>query len=180
MCVDYTPSQNDQNFGIGASDLHIYVLYSTDSTEAYGAKGGSCLYYSGSLPDVTLQKGRPTMGRIFFNTHNLIDQLSSLTNLVFQSITATALHETMHILGFDSTRFGTWLVSDETDPLFGNLYAATTSSGAGTISGSRPSTTYLITPAASSWAKSFFNCPALLGMVLENEDGSGLGAGSHW
>ena len=32
ICVDYTPSLNDQQFGIGASDLHIYVLYITDSS----------------------------------------------------------------------------------------------------------------------------------------------------
>lgn len=43
-CVDYTPSQNDQLYGIGASDLHIYVLYVTDSALSYGATGGSCLY----------------------------------------------------------------------------------------------------------------------------------------
>ena len=111
-CVDYTPSQNDQMFGIGASDLHIYVLYKTDSSLSYGATGKSCKYYGGSLPDNTLQKGRPIMGRIIFNTYNLVDQKTSLTNLLFQSVTATALHETMHILGMDSTRFNTWLVSD--------------------------------------------------------------------
>jgi hypothetical protein len=32
ICADYTPSLNDQQFGIGASDLHIYVLYITDAT----------------------------------------------------------------------------------------------------------------------------------------------------
>ena len=111
-CVGYTPSQNDQLYGIGASDLHIYVLYITDSTQSYGANGGACKYYSGSLPDSTLQVGRPTMGRIIFNTINLVDKQTSLTNMLFQSVTATALHETMHILGMDSTRFNTWLVSD--------------------------------------------------------------------
>lgn len=93
-CVDYTPSQNDQLYGIGASDLHIYVLYITDSGQAYGATAAACKYFNtgGSYPDATLQIGRPTMGRIIFNTYNLLDQLTSLTNLVFQSITATALH----------------------------------------------------------------------------------------
>ena len=86
----------------------------------------------------------------------------------------------MHILGFDSTRFSTWLVSVEGDARFGNVYTSTTSSGAGTISASRPSTTYLTTPNVQTWARTFFNCPTLIGMVLENEDGSGLGAGSHW
>ena len=183
VCVDYTPSSNDQLFGIGASDLHIYVLYVTDSALTYGATGGSCLYYSlpgGTYPDATLQIGRPTMGRIIFNTHNIIDQLTSLTNLVFQSITATALHETLHILGFDSTKFSTWLVSNEADALFGNVYASITASGTGTVSASRPATTYLTTPYVTAWAKTFFNCPTLQGMLLENEDGSGIGSGSHW
>ena len=165
-CVDYTPSQNDQLYGIGASDLHIYVLYITDSGQTYGATGGSCLYYGGTLPDTTLQKGRPTMGRIKFNTHNLVDQLSSLTNLVFQSITSTALHETMHILGFDSTKFNTWLISDEASASFGNVYTATTASGSGTINAARPATTYLITPFVTAWARTFFNCPTLTGMML--------------
>ena len=114
LCVDYTPPTNDQNFGIGASDLHIYVLYVTDSALTYGATGGSCKYENsgGSYPDTTLRIGRPTMGRIIFNTHTLVDSLSSLTNLVFQSVTSTALHETMHILGFDSTQFANWLDPD--------------------------------------------------------------------
>lgn len=103
-CSGYIPSANDQNFGIGASDLHIYVLYITDSNEGYGATGKSCLWFGGgqNYTDTTLQLGRPTMGRIIFNTYNLIDQQTSLTNVFFQSLTSTALHETMHILGFDS------------------------------------------------------------------------------
>ena len=114
LCNDYTPSVNDQNYGISASDLHIYVLYITDSGTSYGANGASCLYYNtgGSYPDNTLRIGRPIMGRIKFNTYHLVDQLSALTNIVFQKVTATAIHEVMHILGFDSSRFNTWLVSN--------------------------------------------------------------------
>jgi len=57
ICVDYSPSINDQQFGIGASDLHIYTLYITDSTQGYGATGGSCLRFAAgqSDPDTTLQ-----------------------------------------------------------------------------------------------------------------------------
>lgn len=134
-CGGYTPSINDQTFGIGASDLHIYVYYITDKDTSYGATGASCQYFGnlGSLPDSTLQTGRPVVGRIIFNTYNLVDTLTSLTNLVFQSVTATALHETLHILGFDSTRYATWLVSDENSPEFGNVHTSPVVSGAGTI-----------------------------------------------
>lgn len=120
------------------------------------------------------------MGRIIFNTHNLVDQQTSLTNILFQSVTATAMHETMHILGMDSTLFGSWLVTDPNSAQYGNVYTATTASGSGTIHATRPSTNYLITPNVTEWAHNFFGCNTLLGMPLENEDGSGLGAGSHW
>ena len=46
ICVDFFPSVNDQNFGIGASDLHIYTLYITDSSQGYGATGKSCLRFA--------------------------------------------------------------------------------------------------------------------------------------
>ena len=95
LCSDYYTTYNDQYYGIGASDLHIYVLYSTDKNLAYGATGKSCKYFGdglGSTPDNTLQLGRPTVGRIIFNTYSLIDTAPSLSNRLFQSITATALH----------------------------------------------------------------------------------------
>jgi hypothetical protein len=94
-CVDYNTPSNDQMYGISASDLHIYVTYITDTQTSYGATGKSCKYYGDGvnlLPDSTLQIGRPTMGRIIFNTYNLVDTASSLTNRLFQSITSTALH----------------------------------------------------------------------------------------
>lgn len=87
--------------GIANSDLHIYTLYSTSSV-GYGATGVSCNHVTTagvSYPDTTLTAGRPIIGRIIFNTHNLVDG-ETLTNRLFASVTATALHETLHILGF--------------------------------------------------------------------------------
>jgi hypothetical protein len=94
-CVDFNPSSNDVSNGISNSDLHIYVRYVTDRTPAYsyGATGKSCKYItSRTLPDVTFQQGRPTVGRIIFNTFNIIDGQTTLTSRLFASITATALH----------------------------------------------------------------------------------------
>ena len=56
--------------------ISIYILYTTDTLLTYGATGKSCKYFgdSASLPDTTLQIGRPTMGRIIFNTYNLVDR----------------------------------------------------------------------------------------------------------
>ena len=148
--------------------MHIYMLYKTDSSLSYGATGASCSYYGtgGTLPDSTLQIGRPVVGRIIFNTYNLVDTKTSLTNLIFQSVSSTAIHETLHILGFDSTRFSTWLISDESDPRFGNTYLTQTASGSGTINANRPATTYLTTPKVLAWARSFFDCATLPGMVM--------------
>jgi hypothetical protein len=170
ICVDYNTPPNDQMYGISASDLHIYVTYISDANQTYGATGKSCKYYGDGttpLPDSTLQIGRPTMGRIIFNTHSLVDTSSSLTNRLFQSITATALHETLHILGMDSTLYGTWLDSDPTSPTYTRNYTTTAISATGYISASRPSNTmFLVTPNVKAWTQTFFNCPAAPGMLL--------------
>jgi hypothetical protein len=74
----------------------------------------------------------------------------------------------MHILGFDSSLFSTWLVSDEASADFGNFYANPRVTSP--INGNRSTTYFLTTPAVTAWAKKFFNCSSLVGMVLENED----------
>lgn len=80
----------------------------------------------------------------------------------------------MHILGFDSTLYSTYL-----DPNTGNTYASGPQTVA-TVHASRSSTNQISTPYVLAWAKNFFNCNSMTGMPLENEDGTGLGAGSHW
>jgi leishmanolysin len=159
-CVDYTPPSTTAFAGV---DLVLFVLYITDQSQTYGATGKSCKYFEGTVtagnPDLTLQIGRPTVGRIIFNTYNLVDRESSLTNRLFQSITSTALHETLHILGFDSTLYSSYL-----DPATGLHYSATTILG--TVNSNRNATTFLTTPYVLAWAKDFFNCSSLTGMPL--------------
>lgn len=121
-CQDFSPSSNDVSNGISSSDLHIYVRYVTDSTISYGATGVSCNHVSSlTLPDLTLQQGRPTIGRIVFNTYNIVDDETSLTNRLFAAVTATSIHETIHILGFDYSLYSTYLNPDD-----GNVYGTTT------------------------------------------------------
>lgn len=95
-CIDLpAPSSNDVSNGISASDLHIYVRYVTDNTAAfsYAATGASCkTITTRTLPDTTFQQGRPTVGRIRFNTYNTVDGQTSLTNRLFSQITMTAMH----------------------------------------------------------------------------------------
>ena len=75
-CVDYTTPSAAQTAGYANADLVIYVLYTTDSGLTYGATGKSCKYFASSTfsPDSTLNHGRPTFGRIIFNTYQLVDQ----------------------------------------------------------------------------------------------------------
>lgn len=165
LCVDVTTTTNDRINGISGSDLHIYVTYLTDKNAAYGATGKSCKYFGdllSTLPDTTLQAGRPTVGRIKFNTYILVDG-QSLTNRLFQSATSTALHEILHILGFDSTLYQYYLDSNT-----GLAYTNPVITASPTVHSSRPPTNLLTTPNVLSWAQNFFNCPGLLGMLLEN------------
>lgn len=76
-CVDFNTSAADQTNGFNDTDLVIYVRYLTDKGISYGATGKSCNYYPGtatsSTPDLNFQIGRPTVGRIIFNTYVLVD-----------------------------------------------------------------------------------------------------------
>ena len=164
VCVDYNTPSTAQSSGYSNADLVIYVLYTTDASLTYGATGKSCKYFPGTptagSPDLTLQAGRPTMGRIIFNTYMLVDQESSLTNRVFQSVTSTALHEMMHILGFDSTLYTSYL-----DPSVGAPYTSSPQV-VGSVNASRPTTNFLTTPFVLAWAQNFFNCSTINGMPL--------------
>lgn len=168
-CNDFDPPTNDVQNGIASSDLHIYVRYFTDKSITYGATGVSCRVFTGTtVPDSTFQAGRPTIGRIKFNTYSLLDNQgvsndqALLTNRKFAALTATALHEMMHILGFNSNLFGTYL-----DPTLstGALYTSTYSAAA-SLNPSRPASVLLTTPAVKAWAKAFFGCASITGMQL--------------
>lgn len=41
-CQNYTVPATDVSNGVGPTDLHIYVLYATNSQVGYGATGVSC------------------------------------------------------------------------------------------------------------------------------------------
>ncbi len=109
-CYDFNTPGTDATDNIGGTDLHIYVKYTTDNTKGYGATGVSCQWNALSgIADTTLKAGRPTVGRIIYNTFNIIDSKGTLTNRLFAAITATSLHETIHILGFDQSLYSTYL-----------------------------------------------------------------------
>jgi hypothetical protein len=170
-CFDFNPPQNDIANGIASSDLHIYVQYLTDKAITYGATGVSCATFTGTtVPDSTFQAGRPTIGRIKFNTFTLLDDKgvsndqALLTNRRFAAIAATAIHETVHILGFASNLYSTYL-----DPRTSNgaRYATGTFlSTSAKLHGSRPESVLLKTPSVTAWAKDFYGNDAIAGMQL--------------
>lgn len=164
-CVDFNTSATDQTDGFNNTDLVIYVRYLTDMAKSYGATGKSCDYFPGvatsGSPDSNLQIGRPIIGRIIFNTYVLVDNEATLTNRIFQSVTSTALHETIHILGFDSTLYYSFL-----DPLTGYPYSVPQLNASNTVNVKRNSTNLLATPNVLAWAKDFFGCSTLQGMLL--------------
>jgi hypothetical protein len=92
-CVDFYPSNNGST--VNDTELLIFARYLTDPSKSYGATGKSCdwiTWASGQTVDYTLQVGRPTVGRIIFNTYQLVDQEPSLSNRLFQSVAATTIH----------------------------------------------------------------------------------------
>ena len=73
----------------------------------------------------------------------------------------------IHVLGFDATRYGTFL-----DPSTGNVYASTVAVIEAGVHADRTTVvgnTYKITtPHVVSWARDFFDCVSITGMLLEN------------
>lgn len=160
-CPNITYPQDDIDNGIANSDLHIYALYTTNSAIGYGATGVSCIWNAVSAAvDPTLSAGRPTVGRIIYNTFNVIDSKAK-TNRLFASVTATSLHELMHILGFDQSLYTTYL-----DFNTGRPYSQVVE-----LINLNPRRTggsnYIMkTPAVTAWAIAHFDCANITGMPL--------------
>jgi hypothetical protein len=166
MCVDYPTSTNDQQSGIAISDLHVYVSYVTDNTLSWTATGKYCKVAAGSTgapnADPTLARGRPIMGRIKFNTARTLDS-TTLTNRLFADTTATTLHELIHIMGFDSSLYNSFL-----DSTTGKVYTTAVLQTATGLSSGRSVTKMITTPKVVAWAQAWFSCGGITGMLVEN------------
>jgi leishmanolysin len=92
----------------------------------------------------------------------------------------TARHELIHVLGFSPTHFPNFV--DDTGKPRGasNVVQQFTRSYTGSTGVTNTITiSKLITPKVVAYAKSFFNCPTITGVELE-EDGAAGSAGSHF
>lgn len=67
----------------------------------------------------------------------------------------------MHILGFDSTLYSTFL-----DPTSGDVYTSGPMITGTGFHASRPQTSIITTPNVVTWAKNHFGCNSLTGMPV--------------
>jgi proprotein convertase subtilisin/kexin type 5 len=111
------------------------------------------------------------MGRIKFNTAYALDG-TTLTNRLFADTTASALSEMIHIIGFDSALYTSYL-----DSTINNTYVSQIMQTATGLAAGRSVTQMITTPNVVTWARSWFNCPTINGMLLENEASDG---NSYW
>ena len=81
-------------------------------------------------------------------------------------MTTTALHEVIHILGFDATLYDTYIDSTTTGNI-GHLYSPPIYQSVNLNVARTGGNNYILkTPRVTAFAKAFFNCPSLQGMAL--------------
>lgn len=78
-------------------------------------------------------------------------------------MTSTAIHETMHILGFNSQIYSTYL---DPNSGTGTVYGSGVVSGPSKLHVSRSDSYLLTSPKVTEWAKDFFGCASITGMQL--------------
>lgn len=61
-CIDVAVPTADRTTGIANSDLHLYVIYESNSSATYLANAGWCAFYNPSSAII-----RPNFGRVKFN-----------------------------------------------------------------------------------------------------------------
>lgn len=141
-------------------DLYIVISPENDPQTNYFAAATSCF--------LSARDKRPTMGAYILNFAFLKD--APLFSFLYFS---TFAHEFTHILGFSNDLFGSFM-DLKTGKVLQNVV------GKQTIGGIKSSVYNVITMEdVVRYARSYFNCPTLVGVPLENEGGEGT-AGSHW
>lgn len=102
-----------------------------------------------------------------------------MTNRLFSSITATTIHEFIHILGFNSELYQYYMdLNTGSKHEINNVVSST----AQTLHSRRSGGKNLIfkSPHVKAWAKDHFQCTTLDGIPLENQDSSDKNTGAHW
>jgi len=116
------------------------------------------------------QMQRPLLGIIFVNL-----PVFHYTAKSDYSYFQTFLHEVFHMMGFGLQSFRLFPVYDQ---IIDKWYFTDVTAQATRVDGSKY--TELRITAVTSWAKSYFNCPTLSGLPLEDNGDTGGTQGSHW
>ena len=91
VCVDLNIIEKNLMSSAPSTDLLIYATSITNETLTYTVTGKSCVYSTNGIPppgpDYYLQYGRPTVGRMKFNTFPKLKGFQ-LTNRLFATLTS--------------------------------------------------------------------------------------------
>ena len=139
------------------ADLYIVIKPESDSTTSYFAAATSCY--------LSQRDGRPIIGAYILNYHFL--KTAKINEYLYFS---TFAHEFTHILGFSDNLFDRFVRNGSKIPK---------SEVTGVITIGSESFTAIILPEVVNYARTYFNCPNIQGVPLENGGGEGS-AGSHW
>ncbi|EAR98414.2 leishmanolysin family protein (macronuclear) [Tetrahymena thermophila SB210] len=142
------------------SDLHLYVSYSDEIAKPYLAYAGWCKF---------LKVLGPTHGTVNFNLGKLRSYDFNNT-IVFNELIQIVTHEITHVLGFSGNDVQYWVDSTTKKPHVNPISVQL-------IRGFN--STVLQTPNVQAYARQYYGCPSLAGMLLENQGTAGS-AGSHW
>ena len=140
-----------------AVDLYITIAPENDPNTDYFAAATPC-YQSA-------RDGRPTIGAYILNLA-FLDTAPINEYLYF----STFAHEFTHILGFSDNLFPEYVVPGSTKKR--NDVVTKMRIGSETFNAIKM-------PEVVNFAKSYFNCPSITAVPLENDGGDGS-AGSHW
>lgn len=142
-----------------ALDLYVTLYPENDSTTDYFAAATTCY--------TSIFDNRPIIGAYILNFASLKN--NQLNDFIYFS---TFAHEFTHILGFSDDLFSFFVDPVTKRQLSINEVVAVYSIGSETFK-------TIILPQVRDYARSYFNCPTLAGLPLENGGGSGS-SGSHW
>ena len=140
------------------ADFVAYVFGTYEPEATYYAAAAPCL--------IETSTKRPVVGEFFLNFAYISTGLRREYTDFF-----TYLHETFHLLGFAD-----WAYTNYVNPA-GVAY--TQSDVVGSVTYGSQTYTTLKFANLVAFARSYYNCPDIQGIALENGGGSGS-AGSHW
>ena len=145
-----------------------YIIYVTANPLA-DSTSLTVAWASGCFRD---PQGRLIVGHINFVPRALTNAVPLKVNTQKLDVN-TAIHEACHAMGYSSPFFSSYGYVD----LNGVRQTGGTSTTYETTFGK--SVTYIISPRVVREARTYFNCPTMTGLAIEDQGGSGT-AGTHW